>query len=232
MLVGLGVCFSAKTTIAQTQHDFELWGGIIAPIRFSKRLSIWNDAHFVPQAFFATRHGLTYHFTERLSITGGYAWVPTATSFSSKLIRNEHRPWGQIECEFNLFRKVTYRLRFRYDGRFRNRIEDLTVLNDDYLFYSRLRLMHNFRFRLIELNPETQLHFNLLNETLFNVGKQTDLPFFDQHRVFGLIGVTRNYTTIQFGYHLRILPQNSAGFNRLNHGLTLWWIQLINIQKR
>jgi hypothetical protein len=212
----------------QINHNNEFWAGYISSSKLSNRFALWNDVHMVPQSFFAYRNGLTYSLTKNFDVTAGYAWVTTATSFSTKLIRDEHRPWGQVIGRFTLQPKITYQVRFRYDARFRRELEFGNSLGDDFLFYNRLRFFSSVRFKLKRLPNDKILHLNILEEYLINAGKNAP-NLFDQNRTFVMLGITKNQYTIQAGYHLRILPQGANGY-RFNHGATIWFIHNLDLR--
>jgi hypothetical protein len=221
--------FVHATSIAQQiNHSGEFWAGYISSCRFNDKFSLWNDAHIVPQSFFAYRNGLTYSLNKKIDITAGYAWVTTATSFSKEIIRDEHRPWGQIVGRFMLTPKITYQLRFRYDARFRREIEYGSQLGDDFIFYNRLRFFTSARFKLKRLPNDKILHLNILEEFLINTGKQAP-PLFDQNRTFVMLGITKNQYTIQAGYHLRVLPRGGANYE-MRHGATVWFIHNLDFR--
>lgn len=206
----------------QTTHRGEFWGGYITSLRFHKHWAMWNDFHYVPSAFFAARTGISYFPVSNVDITGGYAWVTTATSFSNKLIRPEHRPWGQIEARIPLNHKFTFRTRFRYDARFRNKIEGQEVTND-YVFVNRYRFMNSLRYKIKLFDNGDRLHINLMDEFLINSGKTIN-HWVDQNRFYLLMGYTRKNTTVMAGYDNRYIPQANKDVV-MRHGFTLWIVQ-------
>ena len=102
-------CFSYAFS-QSNKHGFEFWGAYISSVQLSEKYSLWNDFHLVTNSFFISRHGLTRHFGKALSLSGGYAWLRTSTSFSDHLIRQEHRPWLQLEWVTKLSPKNNYRI--------------------------------------------------------------------------------------------------------------------------
>lgn len=206
------------------QHRGEVWGGYISSIRLNEKLSLWNDFHFVATSFFVSRHGLTYAPRPNIAITGGYAWVATATSFSDRLIRNEHRPWGQVVWRPAVAGKIGYQFRFRYDARWRQDVAGGEVLNGR-IFYSRLRLMARLRWPLRELPEGQQIHFDLMDEYLFNAGTQVRNGM-DQNRLYLLLGYSKTKLSILGGYHWRAIPGPGRDFT-FRHGCTVWVIHRI-----
>jgi hypothetical protein len=62
-LIVLSLLFSVNV-LAQTKthiNRLQFWGGYITSVRIHSKLSLWNDAHYVPQSFFIGRHGLSVH---------------------------------------------------------------------------------------------------------------------------------------------------------------------------
>jgi len=218
---------------AQEKPTAEFWAGYITSMRISESWSIWNDWHFVDNAFFASRHGLTYQTPKGYRISGGYAFVATATSFTSDLVRSEHRPWGQVEKVFSLHPKISFRSRLRYDARFRRGIEG-NALSDSFVFYHRLRTMNSLRFALYKFAGGQSLHVNAMDELLINAGQQYTGPRIDQNRLYFLLGFTAREVTVLLGVHRRTIPLLEGG-PRIQQGATLWVIQnfdLKNISSR
>jgi hypothetical protein len=212
----------------QTTHRGEFWGGYITSLRFHNNWAVWNDFHYVPSAFFAARTGISYFPVDNVDITAGYAWVTTATSFSDKLIRPEHRPWGQIEARIPLNRKFTFRTRFRYDARFRNKIVGQEVTSD-YVFVNRYRFMNSLRYKIKLFENGDRLHINILDEFLINSGKTVN-HWVDQNRLYLMMGYTRKNITLLAGYDYRYIPQANKDIV-MRHGFTFWVIHNINLRK-
>ncbi|MBS9525392.1 DUF2490 domain-containing protein [Litoribacter alkaliphilus] len=227
--VVLFLIFSISKLPAQTvEHEGEFWGAYISSIRVTEKWAVWNDFHWATTSFFVSRHGLTYFFSPNLSASGGYAWVTTATSFSEKLIRDEHRPWGQVVGNFWLSEEVSYQLRFRYDARFRQKIEGQEVLQDR-LFYNRLRFMATLRIPVHTINSQTNVQLRIMDEILYNAGGQIDNGI-DQNRLYILPTFTYRNLSVLAGYHWRLIPSSGRTLNR--HGLSFWVIHNMDFRKR
>ncbi|HRK26243.1 MAG TPA: DUF2490 domain-containing protein [Chitinophagales bacterium] len=216
--------------LAQNTHNAEFWAGYITSARVSKHFSVWNDFHLVPTAFFINRHGLTWHITEKTALTSGYAFLVTATAASAKLVRQEHRPWGQLELRLPLIYKTTYRFRIRYDARFRQKMVAAQP-TDEFLFYHRLRFMNSLNFHITNLSPQSRLTFTLMNEILLNFGQQYTGKRLDQNRIFALAGINHKHISVMAGYHHRMIPLATSGFN-FKHGATVWVIQNFNLRRK
>jgi hypothetical protein len=207
----------------QSIHRSEFWGAYFLRVELSQRFSVWNDFHFVPGSFFISRHGLSFHAHRNVAVTGGYAWLMTATPFSGNLIRFEHRPWGQIESIMPMFERSVFRFRIRYDYRIRRNISDTEILNG-YNSYSRIRFMNSIRFPLLSIN-ERQIDFNVMNETLLNFGRQIRSNNLDQNRIWLLFGFRIGNLTLIPGYEMRYIPGSTS--NAIHHGAALWLLQSI-----
>lgn len=229
LTIALLLCCFSSVFSQSNKHGFELWGAYISSIQLSEKYALWNDFHFVTNSFFISRHGLTRQFGKDLSISGGYAWLRTATSFSDRLIRQEHRPWLQMEWAARLSPKNRFRLRLRYDSRFRKRIEGM-ALGDDFIHQNRLRVMNSLRFQIREMGEGKSLHFNVMNETLFHFGQGIDGLRLDQNRSYLLGGVSMGNTTVMGGYHLRVLPGTAS--TNFQHGITMWVVQRFGLPKK
>lgn len=208
-------CLTLK---AQDEHEAEAWVSYTTSTRLSSKWAVWNDLQFATQAFFIARTGMTYMPRPHLQATAGYAWVSTATPFSERLIRDEHRPWAQVVTRF-AFGKIQTTWRVRYDMRFREQISGGQVL-DQHVLSHRIRLMNNLRFPLKQLSEDRRLHFDTMNELLLHA----DWRFphgMDQNRSFLLLGLTKKQFTILCGYYLRFIP-HQAQPDTYRHGLALW----------
>lgn len=113
-------------------------------------------------------------------MTGGYSWANTSTSSSNKLIRDEHRTWGQLFGKFQITKTINYQVRLRYDARFRQSIVNKLV-TDNRLLYNRLRLMNSIKFPLKEYKNHDKLSFTIQDEFLVNFGKHAT-KWIDQNR--------------------------------------------------
>lgn len=204
------------TLCAQTEFQEELWGGLILNARVADHWSLWQDMHLVPGNFYVTRSGVTYHHRDRWVVTGGYATVLTSTPFTNRLIRTEHRPWGQAEVRIPLASGKQIRTRLRYDARFRREIDGL-ALTENYTFYHRVRFMVGLRLPLRK--PGVALNF--MNETLLNAGENAPSNVLDQTRLFNLLEFPVGPIRMMTGYHIRPIPLPSGGV-RVRHGLSVW----------
>ncbi len=192
----------------QSQEDFiyenQVWIGYITSAKVSDRFSIWNDAHYVPESFLILRTGATYHFnfSEKVkgSTTLGFARLWLYSRNEATPTRNEYRPWGQTTASFNL-NKFTITNRFRYDARFKQRIEN-NILQDDFEFNWRWRyfLMASYPIsKNIEKN--TSWYAYTFNEILFDSGEIITNGFrLNQNRFTIGIGYQIKDIKIQLGY--------------------------------
>ncbi len=224
LLISLGWT-SLQAQTSRLNHQSEFWGSLIYPVQLNAKFSIWNDLHYVPNSFFITRHGITFHLNEWSALTGGYAWLKTATPFTGNLIRNEHRPWGQLEFIKALDHRIDCRFRIRYDYRIRRRLGELEVF-DDFIQYSRLRFMNGIRFPVMRLKNQRTINLNLMNETLLSFGKAASSNNLGQNRLWFLFGYRVEGITIMPGYLLRYIP--SVQSNSLHHGAAIWIVLDIN----
>lgn len=191
-----------------SQEDFiyenQVWVGYITSARVSDRISIWNDAHFVPESFLILRTGATYHFNYSEKVKGsstlGVAklWLYSRNGLTP--IRNEFRPWGQTTAAFN-FKKFTISNRLRYDARFRQEIED-NILLDTYQFNWRLRYFLMIKYPIaINKEKSTEWYAYSYNEILYDVGTNiTNGIRLNQNRFTIGIGYKFDNLRIQLGY--------------------------------
>jgi hypothetical protein len=210
-------------TVSLSQnHKTEGWIAYIGNYKINEQWRFWHDYHFVNNAFFAIRPGMTFVAPRDYHISGGYAFLGTATPASSRINRLEHRLWWQVNKNIRLSSRLTYRVRYRYDGRFRERLDLTGNVGDGFGFNNRHRFMQSFRFVLSRNDNGGFWHLDLMNEVLYNTGQQIQNGT-DQIRTYLLLGYSTPKLTILTGYHQRYFPPRNGQWG-MNHGLTLWFI--------
>jgi len=228
LLFSCGAFAQTKTNINRLQF----WGGYISSVRIHSKLSLWNDAHYVPQSFFIGRHGLSVHLNEQMTFTSGYAWLFLATPFSDKLMRAEHRPWSQLVFNFPIGQKYQVHHRIRYDARFRQNISQEAVV-PGYGFNHRVRFMTSIRRPLKGITLGKKIPFiSLANEVLLNFGKKVFTNHLDQNRTWLMVGYEINNVTVQVGYMYRFVPTATLYTYNHFHGNTLWVSQVFTTPKK
>ena len=207
LIIGFAL-FVILTAAVRSQEDFiyenQVWVGYLTSSRVSDRISIWNDAHFVPESFLIVRTGATYHFNFSEKVRGtstlGFArlWLYSRNGITPT--RNEYRPWGQTVASFNL-NKFTITNRLRYDARFRQEIED-NVLLDSYEFNWRLRYFLQIKYPIaVNSDTSTEWYAYSYNEILYDVGTNITNGFrLNQNRFTIGIGYKFDNLRIQLGY--------------------------------
>lgn len=220
-------------SLCSTAQHTEYWAGYITSIQVGKKYSIWNDFHYLPTAFWVNRHGLTWHFRKNHTLTGGYAYVLTATGGSTDLVRPEHRPWAQYEVLCPLGRNWGWRIRVRYDHRIRAVMIGQETTND-FTAYNRWRLMLSARRTLIKFDNGNKLHLNVLNEVLLNQGRQRPIPegrngLLDQNRAYLMVGFDLPKVRILGGVHDRAIPRDGDEIEH-KRGFTVWVIHRLNTE--
>ena len=221
LIFSLFILFS-RPSFAQKEVDTESWWGLMTSGQISPRWSLWLDVHHVPQLFVIYRSGITYHtIDKKVTLTAGYGYLGLTTPFSEgKLIRPEHRPWGQAVYRLPGKGPLSASFRFRYDLRFRQNYS-LTELTDGFSLNYRYRFNMSLRYNW---GDRLSRHFNfsntLFNESLITTGPGPNpLPF--EHRVFFLFGFQKKAVTFSPGYHVRFGTPNFGNL-RINHGFVLW----------
>jgi len=185
MAIAFGLTLLAFQGFAQ--HKGEFWAGYILSADIGSRWALWQDSHFLTRSFIIGRTGISYRIKPHSTLTAGYAYLQTAASFSTSLVRPEHRPWAQIDSRWKINGNTRYSLRFRYDARFRQSI-DGNELASGYIFYNRFRIMNRLHSD-IGIWKNYRLSVNFLSEVLFNAGKQLPSNRIDQFRTFVMFGV-------------------------------------------
>lgn len=206
----------------EVQHETQAWVGYMTSLKLNDKFSLWNDFHLATDNFLIGRHGVTYHFNKQVTATGGYAWLFLSTSFSDKLERKEHRPWVQLMFTSSIGQGWQTQQRFRYDARFREKVEAESIVRNDYVFNHRLRYMFNIRKSLDGKDfGKNNTFLSLNNEILVNFGENIRSNYLDQYRVSLLVGRSFENMVFQLGYMYRFVPVHDA-LNRHYHGITLW----------
>jgi hypothetical protein len=204
----------------ETEFRNEYWFGLFFTHKLNKKWSAWHDHHYTTKAFYLSRVGLTYLLPKETTITVGYGYVATATPFSERIIRPEHRPWAQIEKRFAPIPTLTFRTRFRYDARFRKAISEDEVL-DEFTFNHRFRFMNSLRFFVYKHPGKPKWHINLMHELLLFANGPLNVVSIDQNRYYLMPGITFKHTTLLTGYYIRALPPRE-GKQVINQGLCFW----------
>ncbi len=212
----------------QSSDNPEVWLGYITSWQIGPKLYLWNDFHYVTESFWIDRHGLSWQFEKGHTITGGFAFLLTATSYTTALVRDEYRPWCQYEGTGSLGEKYGWRLRLRYDHRIRREIEN-NDLTDDFIQYNRWRLMATLRRELKKYSNGNRININLHNEILFNQGEEAPPTLVDQYRLFLLMGFSMPHISVQAGLHDRMIPNGTALAHKW--GFTIWVTQRFNNSK-
>jgi len=133
------------------------------------------------------RTGLNYHFSEKATVTAGYAYIPSFVFDSEQKAPEveEHRVWQQFILK-NKIGRVKFEHRYRLEQRW---------VNQDFRNRFRYRLM-----LVIPLNKPTiekgTLFVGLYDEIFVNAKK----TFFDRNRLYGALGYQFNKaTSVQVG---------------------------------
>jgi hypothetical protein len=202
----------------------EVWYGLMTSGQIAPRWSVWLDTHHVPELFLILRGGITFHTTDqKIALTAGYAGLNLGTPFSEgKLIRPEHRPWGQVVYRIKSKSDFSVTLRYRHDMRYRAKFNTTEII-DGFWLNHRLRFNASLRYNWKNaLSPHFNFSTTLFNETLLTAGPDPVVnPF--EHRVFVLFSFQKKSITFSPGYHIRFtVPEYNSNTLFINHGLFLW----------
>jgi len=206
----------------QTQVNTEVWYGFMTSGQIAPNWSVWLDTHHVPELFLILRGGITYHTKDqKFAMTAGYANLGLTTPFSEgRLIRPEHRPWGQLVYRMPSKTNFSASFRYRHDARYRANFSSTEII-DGFSLNHRMRFNASLRYNWKNaLSPHFNFSTTLFNESLITVGPApADNPF--EHRVFVLFSFQKKSMTLSPGYHIRLATPNPETL-RINHGLFLW----------
>lgn len=219
--------FAQRSITSQSQY----WLGYMTSTELSHQYSWWNDTHYVPDGFFILRTGLTYT-VKKASVTAGYAhaWLP-ASSSNTDLIRNENRPWAQVQFTLPINTALTFTQRTRYDARFIQNISQGETL-DDFTFVNRIRFLGSLRNTFPSFgNNKYKPFIALSDEVLLNFGKNVSGSMFNQNRIYLTLGVQKARTQYQIGYMNRLVLTGTDQYVQ-NHTVLLWVTQKFSLRKR
>ncbi|HSI89609.1 MAG TPA: DUF2490 domain-containing protein, partial [Adhaeribacter sp.] len=219
----------AQTKTVANRHTF--WLAYMTSVRFSDKYSAWNDFHFVHETFGVARTGITRHL-ERTNITAGYAhlWL-TPGGGNTSLIRNEHRPWAQVQFFMPVSGPYFLNQRFRYDARFRQKVASGETI-DGYNFNHRLRFQMVLRRNFPSVFNGKAIPFvALADEVLLNFGKEVTHNTFDQNRASVALGLQVQKVQLQLGYMNRFAQSGPAASYLQDHILMMWVTQSFDLRR-
>lgn len=193
-LCALSLCLGLRPAFAQDTQDGQLWMQALAIGQLSPS---WRT-HLELQArvfensselgLTIVRMALGRQITPRISVWGGYAWVPRSLGpFTS----HEQRLWQQVSATLPRAWRWAPSARIRLEQRWLGQWID-TV--------HRLRLMARAQRPIGEGGP---WHVAIYNEAMITLDTTTQGPFrgYDRNRLFGGLGRRLSPTfTAEFGY--------------------------------
>lgn len=224
----------------QTENVQQVWLGYLTQTRFSDKWGLWADFHVrTREDFFTglyhtiTRVGVTYHFSEQVRLTAGYAYVHHFPAENHPdVAQPEHRPWQQLQWNTNSGR-VKWTNGIRLEERYRRRIVN-EHLGKGYNFNYRLR------YNMLLMVPmgkkpfaPNSLSLAVNDEIQVNLGKQIVNNYFDQNRFFvGLAYHVTAKSNLQFGY-MNVFQQLAAGNKyRSVHVPRIFYFHQIDLRKK
>lgn len=190
----------------ETEYREQTWIGYFNQTRFTQRSGLWIDLHARLTDQFIKRMGLsiarlgyTYHLSDQVRLTSGYAYV-TQYGVADNPNVPEHRTWQQVQW-FEKKNKFTMMQWFRVEERFRRKVV-LGDLTDDYNFNWRFRYNISFTIPLKGNPGAPKTPFVFLNDEIhINAGKKIGVNYFDQNRLFlGLGYQFTSHLNAQLGY--------------------------------
>lgn len=199
-------------------EEEQLWVGVLNQTRFSQHWSGTADVHlrlhdnFVNNLYQGVaRVGLTYHLTEDVRLSAGYAYAYLFAAGDRTVGQPEHRPWQQVQWS-STFPQARLTQRVRLEERFRQRVVNNEELAADYNFNYRARYSAALFLPLTKAAFEPGgLQFMLQEEVMANFGREIIYNYFDQNRLFaGLVYQVSKQAQVQGGY-MHLFQQLPAG---------------------
>jgi hypothetical protein len=220
----------------ETEYREQTWLGFFNQTRFTKHSGLWLDLHFrltenfiQEKSLSIARVGYTYYVGEA-KITAGYAYATRYAHAANQPNEPEHRGWQQVQW-VDKKKDFTMMQWIRLEERFRDKIED-GWLTGDYRFNYRAR--YNLALTVPLKGKQVQaktpfLFFN--NEVHVNFGKEINVNFFDQNRMFAGLGYQfTSHLNAHLGYML--VFQQLPEVNRFVHINTIRLFVFHNIDRR
>jgi hypothetical protein len=219
------------------KYDSQTWFQYFLNARLSDKWSGNFDAGYRRNDEFLNkplqwllRAGATYHISNDVSFTAGYAYFSLHTVTSkNEFDRSEHRPWLRFTVA-QKFGKLQIQHRYRFEMRNIQK-NDVNGLLDDYNSYFRAGYQLNLQYVLNGEKLGSGIFYLIAQDEAFiNFGTNV-LNYFDQNRIyFGLgYGITKN-TNFTLGYQYIYFQQNATTFANLNT-LRINIIQNIDFRK-
>lgn len=223
--------FICTLTFAQSvkkivREDRQIWTAFFNQTRFTEKWGTWTDINLRTKDNFVNswsvgmaRLGVTYYFSDKVKLTGGYAYINHFPAQGhTRISQPEHRPWQQLQWheKYNGLSTMQW---IRLEQRFRRKIKNNSELNEGYNFNYKLR--YNFMAMIPFKGPKVEPHsfFLALNDEVhINFGREIIYNYFDQNRAFMGIGYQfSSQGNLQFGY-LNVFQQTGAGhvFNNIH----------------
>lgn len=180
------------------EYREQIWLGYFNQTRFTNKVGLWTDLHLRFTDQFTGRLGLSiirlapmYYLNDQTRLAAGYAYV-TAYGVGDNPDVPEHRLWQQIQW---IEKKKWFNMMqwFRVEERFRTKVV-AGELTNEYNFNWRLRYNISFTIPLKGKTVEPKTPFVFLNDEIhINAGKNINLNYFDQNRLF--VGLGYQFTT-------------------------------------
>lgn len=178
------------------------------------------------------RPGITYHVSENVRLTAGYAYVSHWPAQETQAtVRPEHRLWQQVNWS-SKSRKLYLNQWVRLEERFNRNLQH-DALQNGYQFNYRTRYLIAL---LVPLKGEAivpGVPFAVVNDEVhLNFGKEINYNYFDQNRFFVGLGYPfRKNLNAQLGY-MNVFQQLPAGNRFFNtHTLRLFIFHTLDLRK-
>lgn len=219
----------------------QIWSGFTEQIRVSNKWLIWIDGDLRTKEQFVNgwfqglfRPGITYLLKPDLRFSGGYTFVNHFPMDNHKFISQpENRYWLQFQW-FPQFKKLMLTQRLRFERRYRRNILDDYNLAPGYYSNSRLRYQIFAQYPLSKRKFKAGT-FSLVafDEMMLNIGKKTNLNYFDQNRFFiGLAYHLNENNNLHLGY-LNVFQQFPNGSRLVEtNSIKIVFNQVIDLRKK
>lgn len=173
-----------------SDHKEQIWFQYFAQAQVSKKWGIWLDAGIRTEDHFTRgvstilgRVGAIYSVSKSVRVMGGYAFFNQYPAYDVQgVAQPEHRFWQMVQYQTNQGRsQFTHNIRL--EERFRQKLLTPEELDDAFRFNYRFRYSFSWQYPLRKPHlTKGDLSVILLDEIMFNFGKQVVYDHLDQNR--------------------------------------------------
>jgi hypothetical protein len=220
-----GVLSLSAVAQKQIANQFNGWYMYFGNHKLSDNMSLHTEYQWRRSDWIVTwqqsllRLGLDYKLRDGVILSGGYGYI-TTWPYGEQPVQekfDEHRIWEQLILTHRS-QRFHFNHRYRLEQRW---IEGKGIGEDGYIYRNRLRyrFMVNLPLNKKEMEPNA-LFLSFYDEILIQFGKNFDLNYLDQNRIYGALGFQFSSSgNVQLGYMQQYLIKGDGLHAERNHTL-------------